>query len=624
MGRVLRVLWDVLAVAAKGYAVFKKIVLNLLFILFVCVCLYWLFRSDRPEVPGRAVLVLAPRGTVVEQVSPGSLADLAGRMGGLGLAGDDQTLLKDLLDAVDSGSRDPRVKALLLDLDQLSGAGMTKLQDLRKAVVDFKKSGKKVFAWSDDYSQSRYYLAAQADVVYLNRAGGLVLEGFGRYRNYYKDGLDRLGVDVNVFRVGEFKSAVEPYVRDGMSDEDRESSLKWMNSLWDTWLADVTEARKLKAGEIASYIDDFGRHVAESGGDTALSAQKARLVDRLATRDEFRDDLVKVVGEDPDTHSFYQIRHDEYLESLGDDRFGKDAKGDSVAVVVACGEISDGSRPPGSIGGDSTAALVRKAREDRRVKAIVLRVDSGGGSAFASEIVRRELEIARKAGKPVVASMGSVAASGGYWITLAADEIWAYPTTITGSIGIFGMFPTFQKPLEKLAGVRTDGVGTTKLAGAMRMDRALPPEGARIIQSVIDKGYADFIQKVSQARHMEPGDVDRIARGRVWSGRDALQLRLVDRLGGLREAVESAAAKAKLKPGFGVTYVEKDASFRDRLFKRLAGQAAALLPGDIEGLYPHAFDPLPGVLRVMWDEASELRRIRDPHGVYAYFGRGVE
>ncbi|MGE5125252.1 MAG: signal peptide peptidase SppA, partial [Betaproteobacteria bacterium] len=532
----------------RGLDGLRRVVLNLVFF-GLLVALVAVALRGRPKVPDGAALVLRPQGTIVEQLSAGDpLQRLVAQQAGASTLAK-ETLLKDLLDAIRAAKDDKRIKVLYLDLNDLGPSGLTKLRDLRAAILDFRSGGKKVVAYADSYLQTEYYLAAQADEVYLHPEGLLLLEGFGRWRNYYKQGLDRLGVEVHVFRVGEYKSYAEPYLRDDMSPEAREMALDVYGDLWRDYLADVAAARRLKPEDISSLIDGLPDRLHATGGDIARLALEAKLVDKLATRDEVRQRLIALVGEDKDKKSFKQVAWGDYLASLGGDRTGS-GRGDAVAVIVAKGDILDGSQPAGEIGGDSTARLIRKAREDASVKAVVLRVDSPGGSAFASEIIRRECELTRGAGKPVVVSMGSVAASGGYWISTASDEIWAAPETITGSIGIFGIFPTVDKPLAKYLGIHTDGVGTTRFSDTLRPDRPLDPAVAQMFQEFIDHGYDEFLARVAQARRMTKQQVDKIARGRVWSGEDAKGLGLVDQLGGLDQAVASAARRAKLAKGY--------------------------------------------------------------------------
>jgi protease-4 len=509
----------------------------------------------------------------------------------------------------------------------MAGANLSKLRDLRDAIADFKKSGKKVIAYGDDFLQPQYYLAAQADEVYLHPRGFLLLQGFGQFLNYYKEGLDRFGIEVHVFRVGEYKSAVEPYLRDDMSKEAREMALDFYGDLWRDWLADVAEARKITPADITTLIETLPDRLRATQGDVPKLAQQAKLVDGLAPRDEVRRRLIALVGEDKDRHSFRQVGFAEYLRARGGDRSGATGRGQAVAVVVAKGTILDGSQPPGTIGGDSTARLLRRAREDDAVRAVVLRVDSPGGSAFASEIIRRECELVRKAGKPLVVSMGSVAASGGYWISTASDEIWAAPETITGSIGIFGVLPTIEKPLAKYLGVHTDGVGTTRFSGALRPDRPLDPAFADLFQQTIDDGYQEFLARVAEARKMSREQVDKIARGRVWSGEDAKALGLVDQLGGLQAAIESAAKRAKLAKGYRVWYVEKEKSFRERVLEMLTAGVASVVG---EASATASAEPRPSPLSVaarlqaIARDLAEVARWNDPGGLYAHCLCGEE
>jgi len=591
----------------------RRLVLNLVFFGLVVALLVALASSRKPKVPRGCALVVRPAGSIVEQVEGNALDRARAELVG---GGGEQTLLKDLVDAVDSACEDARIQAVVLDLSEVGVTGMTKLEDVAAALARFRATGKKVVATSDLYDQYGYYLAAHADEVWLNPQGLLLLEGFSRFATFYKDGLDRLGVDWHVFRVGEYKSAAEPYLRNDMSPEAKEANLAYLNDLWGAFLRGVAAARATTPEKLTDYVERFPEHLAAAGGDGAQAALAAGLVDRVEPRDVLRARMVELVGEDEGKHTFKQVAYRDYLEALGGDRFGLKAKGDLVAVVVARGLIQDGSRPPGQIGGDSTAALIRQARTDDSVKAIVLRVDSPGGSAFASEVIRRELEVARDQGKVVVTSMGSVAASGGYWISMASDEVWASASTITGSIGIFGMFPTVDRPLAKYLGVRVDGVGTTSLAGTLRLDRALDPAVGDAIQSMIDGGYEDFLEIVSKGRKMPPEAVDRVARGRVWSGAKALELGLVDKLGGLDDAIEAAAARADLGDDYAVRYVEKELSWKEKLARGLVTRAAAAL-GE-ETRTSRAAAPYLGVVRLVARQEAELALLAEGQSMLAY------
>ncbi len=598
----------------------RRFVVNVFFLALV-VWLVWTAIAGRPKVPKGAALVVRPQGLLVEQLSRRSaesalLEAIAGERGR-------ETLLKDLLDAVQAAKDDKRIGAIYLDLTQMTGGGLTKIEDLRAALLDFRKSGKKVIAFADMYLQGPWGVAAAADEIWLHPEGAVLLDGFGRWRTYYKDAIDRLGIDWHVFRVGEYKSAVEPYLRNDPSPEAREADLKWLSDLWTSWVKDGAGARKLAPEDIRAYIDGMGGKLEAAKGNLAMIALQAKLVDRIGYRDEVRKRMIDLVGEEKGEKTFKQVSVADYLENKGGDRTGKSGRGDAVAVIVAVGDILDGRQPPGSIGGDSTAALVRKARQDDKVKALVLRVDSPGGSVFASEVIRREFTLARTVDKkPVVVSMGSVAASGGYWISTASEEIWASRDTVTGSIGIFGMFPTVEKPLAKYLGMRVDGVGTTWLSGALRPDRALKPEVGRMIQLSIDRGYEDFLTHVAEARKMSRDDVDRIARGRVWSGADAFERKLVDRLGGLPDAIVSAAKMAKLFEGkYRIWYVEKEPSFHEKLLSHLLEVRARL--SRALGFVVEEPEPSPPPLAVRavlgrLGETARLLAFNDPNGVYAW------
>jgi protease-4 len=592
----------------RGIDAARRVFVNLLFVALVVILLVILFSDDDPDIADTTALVIAPKGQLVEQLTGQSIQRAVDEARG---AAPPETLLKDVIDAIEAGKDDDRVQALILDLSAFGGGRMTKLQDVRDAIVEFKTSGKKVIAVSDFYEQDAYFLAANADEILVNKMGGVVLEGFGRYKMYYKEGIDRLGLDVHVFRVGEYKSAVEPYLRNDMSPEAKEANLEWLGDLWRIYLDEVAAARGMTVEQLAVYANEFPRLIEEANGDPAKAALDFGVVDSALTRIETKERLIELVGEDEDTHSYNQIAYNEYLEADDEDRFGRKAKGDRVGVVVARGTILDGSHPAGTIGGDSTAALIRQARNDDKIKAIILRVDSGGGSAFASEIIRRECEKARADGKPVIASMGSVAASGGFWISTSSDQIWAYPSTITGSIGIFGMFPTYQRPLAKYLGVRVDGVSTAPLAG-IRPDRELPKEVGKVIQTMIDQGYREFLARVAESRGMTTEEVDLIARGRVWSGEDAYELGLVDHLGGLDDAIAAAAELAELGDDYEVTYIEKEMKFKDRIIKELMARA-------IEVAGPEVQDeaPLDGVLRQVQRSAAEFAALNDPNHAYA-------
>ncbi len=538
----------------------RRLVFNLLFFGFLLVVLAGLGTSGKRVLPveDRSTLVIAPEGTLVEQYS----IDAAGRAIAQ-VIGDDRTAevqLRDLLQVLDAAKTDKRIERVLLRVDGMSFSGYASIREVAEALAELRASGKQVVAFGESFDQGQYLLAAQANEIYLDPMGGMLLEGLSRYRQYYREGLqDKLGVDVHLFKVGEYKSAAEPYVLDAASPESKEADLFWMNDIWQRYLADIAKARKLDQKQLAASFDTIAADVVGAQGDLAKFALQKKWIDGLKTREQVEDLLIeRGVADEQAEGGFRQVSFGTYLANISSKlpALGND---DHVAVVVAEGEITGGDQPPGRIGGESTAALLREARDDDSVKALVLRVDSPGGEVFASEQIRREIIALKKAGKPVVVSMGDLAASGGYWISMNADRIYADPSTVTGSIGIFGMIPSFSRALEKI-GVHTDGVSTTAYAGGFDVSRPLSPDVGQVMQSVIEKGYRDFTGKVAEARKKPVADVDAIARGRVWSGTQAKERGLVDAFGGLRTAIADAAKRAKLgdKPGdYHVRYIEQ-------------------------------------------------------------------
>jgi len=585
----------------------RRVTINLLFLLIVIVLLAAVFSKDGPNIAEKTALVVAPEGQLVEQLTARSFEQMLEEVQGTATP---ETLLKDVIDSIEAARDDDRIQVLVLNLSAFSGARLTKLQDAAEAISNFKTSGKKVVAVADEYTQDAYYLAAHADEIITHKMGAIILEGFGRYRMYYKEGIDKLGLDVHIFKVGTYKSAVEPYLRNDMSEYAREANEEWLGDLWQIYLDDVAAARGTTPERLNEYAFEFPRLMAEANGDSARAALDFGLADLALTRVEMREHLIKLVGEDQKTHSYNKIAFSDYLKTLDDDRFGRKAKGDRIGIIVARGTILDGTQPAGKIGGDSTAALIRQARNDENVKAIVLRVDSGGGSAFASEVIRRECEKARAEGKPVIASMGSVAASGGFWISTSSDQIWAYPSTITGSIGIFGMLPTYQRPLAEYLGIRVDGVSTAPLAG-VRPDRELPAEVGDVIQGMIEHGYREFLQRVADSRGMTTEEVDQVAQGRVWSGTDAYELGLVDHLGDLDDAIAAAAELAGLGDDYAVSYIEKEEKFKDKVMRELLAEAVD--PTEQKASGASALDKM---LQQVERAAADIGELNDPNHAY--------
>jgi protease-4 len=584
----------------------RRLVFNIIFVFLLIVFIIAL-RSGTGRLQDRTALVLDPKGRIVEQFTSAPAQRAFASAFGDKVR---EVQLRDILQVIDTAAKDSRIERLVLVPDEIEGAGMATLREIGAALERFKLAGKEVIAVSNGMTQGQYYLAAHANHILLHPDGDVLLEGLGRYRTYYKDALDKLGVDVHLFRVGEFKSAAEPFIRNDASPESKEADLYWMNGVWSDYLGDIGAARKLDPKTIAAQIDDYTTSIKAAGGDIARLALDQKLVDQLATRDEAVQMLIAKGVRDRKT--FRQVDFEDYLTVVQRERL-PDAR-PRIAVVVAEGEILGGDQPPGTVGGESTAELIRLAREDDHVRALVLRVNSPGGDAFASELIRREVELTRQALKPVIVSMGDVAASGGYWISMNGDQIFAEPTTITGSIGIFGLFMSVPSTLAKI-GVHTDGVGTTKFAGALDVRRELDPKVGELIQSIIDHGYQRFIGRVAAARHKTPEEIDAIARGRVWSGEQAKERGLVDELGGLGDAITAAATAAKLGANYRVQYVEKELSAWERFALSLSSDALAR---NTKALLPEAAR----VLFAQSDVGGQLKLLRaldgNKVGVFAY------
>jgi len=546
----------------------RRTVLNLLFLLILIALIYALC-SGVPKLSPKTTLVLDLKGQLVEQSSSSVRDTLLNNVRG----GDTKKMvqLRDVLSVLDAAGKDANITGAVLLTDDMQGGGQAMLREVASAIDRFKATGKPVVAWGSSYDQSQYLLASHASEVYLHPMGAVLLQGFGHYRNYYHDALDKLGVTVNLLRVGTYKSFGEPYIANGPSPAASEAESYLNNALWSSYTGQIEQQRKLPAGAIMKTINDLPAQVAAVDGDLAKLALNEKLVDGIKPRDAIRQMMMQRGAKDSEGKTFRQINFDDYLA-----RVHTKLTGDAVGVIVAEGEISDGIAAPGAIGGTSTAALIRQAREDDKIKSIVLRVDSPGGSAFASEIIRHELELTRAAGKPVVVSMGNVAASGGYWISMASDEVIADPTTITGSIGVFAILPTADKVIDKL-GIHTGGNPTTWLADAGNPLRPLDPRFAQVIQASINHIYAEFTGKAAQARKTTPEKINEVAQGRVWTGAQAKDRGLVDTLGSYGDALKSAAKRAKLGNDYRVVYIERESSKFDKLLDLFDGSVAQAL-----------------------------------------------
>ena len=576
----------------------RRLLANLVLLLLVgsLALAWWIFQP--PEVISGSVLFIAPEGRIVEAPTPPAPTDLL--QGGKGVA---EVALDDILVAIRRAASDSRIRALVIETDRLGPAGITKLSAVRDALIAFKASGKPVVARARRFNQAQYYLATAADKVFLAPDGYVLMQGLARYGTYYKRALDQLGVKVQVFRAGRYKSFVEPYTRTDMSPEDRAMTRELLDAVWAQLRTDVAAARKIPPSAVDDYVIDYRGQLAAAGGDPARMALDQGLVDQLVDDNEWaryqRDEL----GIQPGEGVAARTDLDAYLAATAD---WAPTEGGAIAVVTAQGAIVDGDGPPGTIGGDPTTAMLRALRDDANVRAVVIRIDSPGGSAFASEQIRLALQALREAGKPVLASMSSVAASGGYWIATGADEIWAAPLTLTGSIGVFGLFPDVSEPLGRL-GLDVDGVATAPLAGALDPRRPLSEDARAALQMGVDHTYASFLARVSAARKLTLGEADAVAQGRVWTGQVARERGLVDQLGGLEQAVAAAARLAGLS-----AYHRVDAEAPLPLRLQMLQE---LLPK----LNPAGGRSLGGAwMAQLQDALTELMHWNDPDHLYAH------
>jgi protease-4 len=562
----------------RGLDATRRFVLNLLFLIILIAFFWVLFGGGLKPLAPKTALVLDLKGELVEERA-GSVRDSVVA----GLSGNGRRLVRlpDVLKALDGAAKDSNVSEVLVLLDELAGGGLASVREIGAGIERVKAAGKRVVVWGGNFDQKRYLIAAHASEIYLHPMGMVLIEGFGRHRNYYRDALDKVGVTVNLMKVGTYKSFAEPFIGNGPSQAAQEADTFLYNGLWTAYTAEVEKARKLPAGAIAKGIDELPQRLEAANGNAARVALDWKLIDGVKTRDEVRDMFIKRGVYDDHIKSFRQVGFADYVGRNPDKPFG-----DAVAVVVAAGDITEGTGGPGMVGGISTANLIRSVREDKSVKAVVLRVNSPGGSAYGSELIRRELELTRAAGKPVVVSMGDVAASGGYWISMAADEVIADPSTVTGSIGVFAILPTADKVGDKL-GIHTAGVTTTWLADAYNPLRPLDPRFGQLIQSSINHVYDEFTTKAAIARKTTPAKIDEVGQGRVWTGTQAKERGLVDRLGTYGDALRSAAKRANLGDDFRVAYAEQPTTLAERVLERMGLSDAQILTVQVKlGLLP--------------------------------------
>ncbi|WP_281629071.1 signal peptide peptidase SppA [Vibrio sp. St2] len=589
---------------------FIRLALVNLFFLISIGILYFIYSgvgSVAPNETKESALILNISGPIVEQsryVNP--MDSFTGSLFGQDIPR--ENVLFDIVESIRHAKDDPKITGIVLALRDMPETNLTKLRYIAKALNEFKASGKPIYAAGEFYNQSQYYLASYADKIYLAPDGAVLIKGYSAYSMYYKTLLEKLDVNTHVFRVGTYKSAIEPFVRDNMSDAAKESASRWLGQLWGAYVDDVATNRQVSAKTLNPTMEEFLGLLKEQNGDLAALSLELGLVDELATRQQVRADLTEVFGSNGED----SYNHVDYYEYQATMKPKFDLSQDDIAIVVASGAIMDGSQPRGTTGGDTVAALLRQARNDDKIKAVVLRVDSPGGSAFASEVIRNEIEALKEAGKPVVASMSSLAASGGYWISMGADRIVAQPTTLTGSIGIFSVITTFEKGLNKL-GVYTDGVGTSPFSG-VGVTTGLSDGAADAFQMGIEHGYHRFIGLVSESREIPLKDMDNIAQGRVWTGQDAAKLGLVDKMGDFDDAVKMAAELAKVED-YNLYWVEEPLSPAEQFIQDFMNQVKVNLGVDASVLLPAALQP---VAAQVVQDVSLLDSFNDPKGQYAF------
>lgn len=580
----------------RGITRLRNFTLNTLFLLLLLVVIVGLLGDGRPSVPDGAALMVNPRGTVVDQQSP---VDPLARL--LAPNAPREFELGEITRAIRAAAGDERIRLAVLDLDETSlGAGQAVV--IGEALREFQAAGKQVVAYGAGFGQPQYLLASYADVIYMHPMGQMLLPGYGAYQLYFKGLLDKLDINMHIFRVGKYKEFIEPYTRSSMSDEAREANASLVAELWDFYASRVVVNRSLVAGDFERYTQELAAELPRLG-DLATAALEHHLVDELLSLDEVRARVADEVGigEDGD---FRRIDLENYLSAIGPPP-GRHA--DVIAVITAEGPILMGRQSQGVIAAETVTGLIRQARQDDAVRALVLRVNSPGGSAFAAEMIRQELELFQLTGRPLVISMGNVAASGGYWIAATADRIVAGPTTVTGSIGVFGLFPTFEETLSGI-GVTSDGVGTTPLSSALNPFTSLPEEMAVILQQSTEQTYEQFINLVARGRDMTPEAVDAIAQGRVWTGARAAALGLVDELGGLEDALLAAADLADIDD-YDIRRLRPSLSPRELLLGSLA---------DVEGSLGHSLLAVPAPLRRALDDTRTLlTSLNDPGHGYA-------
>jgi protease-4 len=611
IGKFFKGLWH-------GLNFSRRLILNLFFLGIVVALIIGISsKEDEIIIDDNSVLKLNLKGSLVEELTYVDPLDAALSDVSSSKNQPKEILLDDVIRVIDQAKDDDRIQVLFLDLKELRDGHLDKLRSIARAIERFKASGKKVLAHGAFYSQGQYYLASKADSISLHPYGGIDIRGYASYPLYFNEALEKLKVTKHIFRVGTFKSAVEPFIRNDMSEPAKEASKLWLDELWTQYKQDISSARQFNASNFDETVTDYLSKIEQVEGDYAQYALAHGWVDALKTDQQIQEELVALVGKNKNGKSYKQISFDKYLSYIKPPIEFVNPVTEKVAVIVARGNIVDGKQKAGTIGGESTAALLKKARLDDKVKAVVLRIDSGGGSMFASETIRNEVLAIKNAGKPVVASMGSVAASGGYWIAASANEIWASPSTITGSIGVFGLFFTFENALNDL-GIYSDGIATTELHD-ISLSRGVNPQLAQVFQLGVENAYDKFIGVVADARGLEKSAVDKVAQGRVWTATQAKEFGLIDNLGDKQDAVSAAAKLANLEL-YDVITIEQTLTEKEKLIREFLGTA---MVKDIMSTFIPQSNFIKLVDRNLGHVSTELERhvstlskMNDPNGIY--------
>jgi protease-4 len=601
---LMKLLWSFLGLLRK--------VIGMAGFLVVLVILISLFSSRLPTIHNNSVLIVDPQGRLVDQLQGDAYERAVNEVFG---EITNEVLVDDVVEALYYAKNDPRITLIVLRLDQLSGGGLSKLERIGIALDEVRESGKKIIAYADYYSQESYYLAARVNEIYLHPEGIFFPDGYSYYSNYYKDLIDKIKVDWNIFRAGAYKTAVEPFIRNNMSAESMDSRSRIAGNLWNKYETDVISVRNLADKSISNYARDLLDDIEKEKTNVASIAYEMNLFDGLLTKDQVDLQISEELNIAKVDFNEHTIAFNDYLAVMRLDENSVDYE-DNIAIIVASGEILNGKQAPGLIGGESTAMLLKKALYDKSIHGVMLKIDSPGGSAFASEQILEQIIALQAAQKPVVVLMGSVAASGGYWIAMSADKIFASPVTITGSIGVFAMFPTLQNSLAEL-GIYTDGSGTNQWSGSFRVDREMSSEVKRLVQSQVDYGYDEFINKVSKHRNIPKDTVRTVAEGQIWTGAEALDNGLIDALGGFNDALNEIEALTNLsETEYGLIYLQQEISPTESLAISFLNTLHSL---DITFLKPSSMSPAFDYLNSQIEQFMlPWMRFNDPKGLYAY------